>query len=170
MKKNRTVNTINLITRPADAEPGSQLWLYILISACFFLANCHGKTEQERSGQSTKFQQYYVRGEKLYSQHCSNCHQKNGTGLGRLYPPLATSDFMNNHFNDVVCLIRHGKKGELIVNGKSFNQTMPGIPALTNLEITEIVNYIYNTWDNKRGPSDISEISDILEKCPADKL
>ncbi|MEM6522979.1 MAG: c-type cytochrome, partial [Bacteroidota bacterium] len=32
-----------------------------------------------------------------YLQHCSSCHQKNGEGLARLYPPLADSDYLENN-------------------------------------------------------------------------
>ena len=49
-----------------------------------------------------KFDQYFVQGEKLYLQHCSNCHQKGGEGLGLLYPPVAASDYMENNFDNVL--------------------------------------------------------------------
>jgi mono/diheme cytochrome c family protein len=115
---------------------------------------------------STKFDQYYIQGEQLYIQHCSNCHQKNGKGLGLVYPPIDSSDYMDNHFNQVICLIRYGKSGELTVNGKQFNQAMPGIPTLTDLEIAEIGTYIYNTWSHERGLLEVTEASRILNSCP----
>jgi cytochrome c551 len=117
------------------------------------------------SSSSIKQQQYYVQGEQLYIKHCSNCHQKNGTGLGLLYPPLAKSDFVDQNFEAVVCLMRHGIDGELIVNGKSFNKSMPGIPLLTDLEIAEITTYLYNTWDHKRDSIELQEITNILNRC-----
>lgn len=101
----------------------------------------------------------------MYEKHCSNCHHKDGTGLGRVYPPLNTSDFMDNHYEEVICLIRFGKSGELFVNGKQFNQPMKGIPALSDLEIAEIATYIYNTWDHERGLLEVKEISKILDEC-----
>ena len=114
---------------------------------------------------SPKFNQYYVQGEKLYIKHCSNCHQVDGTGLGRVYPPLNTSDYMQNNFRDVICLIRHGKTGELIVNGQQFNQPMPGMPSLSDLEIAEIATYIYNTWSHERGIVEVKEATAVLTDC-----
>lgn len=114
---------------------------------------------------SAKFKQYYVHGEQLYTKHCSNCHQADGSGLGRVYPPLDTSDYMQKNFIDVICLMRHGKTGELIVNGKSFNQAMPGVPSLTDLEIAEIATYIYNTWSHERGIVEVKEVSEMLSNC-----
>jgi hypothetical protein len=73
---------------------------------------------------------------------------------------------MKSHFKDVICLIRFGRKGELIVNGKQFNQPMPGLTTLSDLEIAEIATYIYNTWDHNRGLVDVKEVSKILAECP----
>lgn len=118
-----------------------------------------------RTSGDVKFQQYYVQGEQLYIRHCSNCHQKDGTGLGKLYPPLNKSDFMDNSVEEVICLIRNGRDGELKVNGVTYNQPMPPIPTLSDLEIAEISTYIYNTWEHSRGIVDVTTASRILQQC-----
>jgi cytochrome c551 len=112
-----------------------------------------------------KFRQYYVQGEQLYVKNCSNCHQKNGKGLGLVYPPVDQSDYIDKNFEAVLCLMKYGTKGELIVNGKTFNQPMPGIPTLTDLEIAEIATYLYNNWDRKHGLIDVKEVTPLIEKC-----
>lgn len=129
------------------------------------LLSCSTKSDTQQFPDSNKFKQYYIKGEQLYLQHCSNCHQKNGTGLGLVYPPLHTSDYMTNNMKEVICLIKNGKAGELIVNGKSFNQRMPGIPTLSDLEIAEITTYIYNTWSHQHGIIEVQEVSTTLRAC-----
>lgn len=129
------------------------------------IVSCSSKSESTDKG-SVKFKQYYIQGEKLYILHCSNCHQKNGKGLGLVYPPLDSSDYMTNHFKEVLCLMRHGKSGELVVNGKAFNQPMQGIPSLSDLEIAEIATYIYNTWSHNRGLVEVKTASATLGTCP----
>jgi cytochrome c551 len=143
------------------------VWFIVVISS-FVLAGCgrHNTGDQNSNTTDQKFQQYYFQGEKLYAKHCSNCHQLNGKGLGRVYPPLDSSDFIHHNFEAVVCLIRNGKTGELIVNGKNFNQTMKGISELTNLEVAEITTYLYNTWGRHRGLTDETEAGRILNTCP----
>jgi cytochrome c551 len=131
----------------------------------FFLIDCNPKKENENQITDIKSQQYFVRGEKLYFKYCANCHQKNGAGLGRIYPPLNKSDYMDNSFEEVLCLLRHGKKGELIVNGVNFNQPMPGIPTLTDLEVAELATYIYNSWDHHKGSVNLQEVSRTLNSC-----
>ncbi|MBX2915114.1 MAG: cytochrome c [Cyclobacteriaceae bacterium] len=112
-----------------------------------------------------KFQQYYAEGEVLYQQHCANCHQADGSGLGKLYPPLAKSDFLEKGPEAVLCLIKYGVEGEMIVNGITYNKAMPGIPSLTELEIAEIVTYILNSWGNTSEMVEVNQASLILDTC-----
>jgi cytochrome c551 len=127
------------------------LLLRYTLGFCLLAAACTKNRDSTADTSSIKFRQYYVQGEKLYQKHCSNCHQKDGTGLGLLYPPLAKSDYLEQNFDSVICLIRYGRSGPIIVNGKKFDQPMPPIPALGDLEIAEITTYIYNTWGNEPG-------------------
>jgi cytochrome c551 len=138
------------------------------LAILFLLLSCSQSADNKTT--SIKFNQYYVQGEQLYIQHCSNCHQKNGKGLGLIYPPVDTSDYMSTNFKEVICLIKNGKSGELIVNGKSYNQAMKGITSLTDLEIAEISTYIYNTWSHNNGIVDVKEVSAILAVCSKDSL
>src|SRR5688572_4753500 len=94
--------------------------IFTMLLSIFF-ASCSSKHSD-----SVKFQQYYVQGEQLYLKHCSNCHQANGAGLGLVYPPLNKSDFMEKNFEQVLCLMKYGVIGEIVVNGKTFVQPMPG--------------------------------------------
>ena len=161
--KDRIFISLRAITNAKLASTFSFLLLAFCIISC-----TEKKRNQNPDTGSTKFQQYYLQGQALYLNHCSNCHQTNGTGLGRVYPPLHESDFMDNHFEEVICLIRHGKKGEIIVNEKSYIQGMPGISALTDLEIAEIATYIYNTWNHSRGIVDVKQVSQVLNSCKDD--
>lgn len=110
-----------------------------------------------------------VQGEQLYLTHCANCHQVNGTGLAQLYPPLHPSDFVDKRFPEVVCLIRFGISGPMEVNQKIFNQPMPGIPQLSELEIAEILTYIYNSNGREKGLIEIRQIGVLLDSCKNQK-
>ena len=137
------------------------------VQTALLLACTHSKTDTPKTlpDGSPKFQQYYVHGEELYQRYCSNCHQKNGTGLARLYPPVAASDYVDKNKDAVICLIRSGKSGPLIVNGISFNKVMQPIPALTDIEIAEIATYLYNTWNRHEGIVEVQRVSKVLTSC-----
>lgn len=154
-----------------DNNPGNNR--AIIYSAIFLLivsAGCVNKKPSDNPERSVKFDQYFVQGKQLYIKNCSNCHQKEGTGLGLIYPPLKNSDYLLQNRNDVICLIRNGKSGELIVNGKNFNMAMPAMPSLTDLEIAEITTYIYNEWGHGEGLIDVNEVTAILTKCDSSKV
>jgi cytochrome c551 len=137
----------------------NRLWTidYGLLLSSFIFLSCSSK--------SAKYQQYYAQGQVLYEKNCSNCHQKNGKGLGLLYPPLAASDYFEKNFSASLCLMKHGTKGEIVVNGKEFNKPMPGVPSLTELEIAEIATYINNSWGREQGIVEINQVTIALNKC-----
>lgn len=137
----------------------------VFIAALSIFITFFSCTSNKKSGESVKLQQYYVEGEQLYLAHCSNCHQKSGAGLGLLYPPLNESDYMEQNLDEVICLIKNGKSGELMVNKKTYNQPMPGVPTLTNLEIAEIATYIYNTWSHENGLIELKQVTQVILKC-----
>lgn len=136
------------------------VWNVVLIIATaqvVYLQSCQTR--------DARFSQYYVQGQQLYVQYCSNCHQKDGTGLGLLYPPVSQSDFVDQRFSEVVCSMRMGLRGSIVVNGREYNQPMPGIPYLTDLEVAEITTYIYNTWGRNRGLVTVEEVQRVFATC-----
>jgi cytochrome c551 len=140
----------------------SSIEVFLIVSVLLF--SCTSGVENS-TAYSPKFQQYYVQGEILYKKHCSNCHQLNGKGLGRLYPPVDQSDFMDKNFEKVICIIKYGKQGSLFVNGVDYNMTMNGNPGMTELEVAEIATYIFNTWSNQKGLVDVRDVSHLLSTC-----
>jgi mono/diheme cytochrome c family protein len=132
------------------------------LCAVNFFESCSSK---EKSTDPIKLKQYTVQGEMLYAKYCANCHQKNGSGLGRVYPPVNQSDFIDNNFEKVVCIIKYGVQGELMVNGKVYNQAMPALPQLSDIEVAEIATYLYNNFGRDRGIVDVKQATKILEGC-----
>ena len=134
--------------------------ILLVITSCTFLS-CN----KAGSSDSVKFQQYYAQGENLFIANCSNCHQRSGEGLGLVYPPVNKSDYIDKKFPEVICLIRNGKRGAIMVNGQEYNQPMYGMSNVTDLEMAELATYIYNTWDHNRGIVEVNEIQKALESC-----
>jgi cytochrome c551 len=112
-----------------------------------------------------RLNQYMVQGKQLFLAHCSNCHQREGQGIGKLYPPLNPSDFVDNHFEKTICIIKNGMEGEITVNGTVYNMVMPSNKHLSDLEIAEITTYIYNSWGRERGLIGVKQVTEILSGC-----
>lgn len=130
----------------------------LLLAAYFVLSSCENK-------EKIRLEQYYIGGKLTYETNCANCHQKDGKGVGTLYPAIVGSDFLKNK-EQVICLIRNGTTEEMRVNGKVFHQPMPPNKRLLDLDIAELTTYIYNEWYNEKVVTETDSVHKILARCP----
>ncbi len=139
------------------------LFLFFIVA----LSSCLNGRKGDDSGIKDKktFHQYMVLGEKLYKTNCGNCHQDDGSGLRRLYPPLNNSDFLEKDKSEILCVIRYGKKGNLLVNGITFDQEMPVNDELTALDISAISTYVLSTFGKKSVLVTQDDIRNLNGKC-----
>ena len=130
------------------------LKVFLILVAVVSFTSC-------QSEEKIKLEQYYIGGKELYEQNCANCHQKDGKGFQNLYPPIAGSDYLKNK-EKVIYIIKNGLSGEIMVNGKKYNQPMPANNQLTNLDIAEVVTYIYNGWNGETKITEVKEVEKVL--------
>ena len=136
-----------------------------LILATFF-SSCITRTKPEGAiADKEKYRQYMASGKKLYEDNCANCHQSDGSGLRRLYPPLKNSDYFKNDRQKILCVIRYGMKGEIRVNGIPFNQEMPLNDQLVNLDLAEISTYVISTFGNVAELITPDDIGNLGRDC-----
>lgn len=107
----------------------------------------------------------YTQGERLYNVYCSNCHLNDGKGLRGLIPPLADADYLLHHITQLPCIIKHGVKGEIVVNGVTYNENMVGFPNLTEAEIANIANFISSKWGKKDYYISERGVREVLQTC-----
>lgn len=88
-------------------------------------------------------------GPALFAEHCASCHGAAGEGYRRLYPPLTGSRFLAAELEALPCIIRHGLRGEIVVDGQAFNQVMPGNPRLSTDEIARIISHMQSLWGDE---------------------
>ena len=110
-------------------------------------------------------QEPYQQGKVLYTTHCENCHMADGTGLGGNIPPLAGADYLASEQELISCIIRNGQAGQIVVNGVTYDEEMPGVPDLTDFQIANIINYINHAWGNDYGFVKVEDIRTELENC-----
>lgn len=105
------------------------------------------------------------RGHTLYQLHCQNCHMEEGQGLGGLIPPLAQSDYLSSHFEQIPCIMRYGQKGEIEVNGILYDHPMPGNESLSDEDLFQLMRFIYSTWGEEDKAFTRDQISEYVEGC-----
>lgn len=88
------------------------------------------------------------RGKSIYTAYCLSCHLDQGQGIEGIYPPLAQSDYLMADKERSVREVLYGVRGEIKVNGKRYNIEMTGFD-LTDNEVSDVLNYIRNSWGNK---------------------
>ena len=144
--------------------------IQLLLVTSLIATACGTKSTDESSNEmghndQVKMEQYVVAGEILYAQYCANCHQADGNGLAELYPPLNASDYLEENLESLPCIIKNGIQGEVVVNGVTYNQVMPGLGMLTDLEIAEISTFVANAWQNDMGFIGVKDVTDQLKNC-----
>lgn len=86
-------------------------------------------------------------GRKVYDTNCAACHQPNGEGIPRAFPPLAKSDFLNADKARAVKAVVHGLEGKIKVNGAEYDSVMPAW-SLSDDDVANVLTYVYGTWGN----------------------
>lgn len=99
--------------------------------------------------QTFSLPQSIERGKEAYTTYCQNCHQADGKGTPGVFPPLAKSDFLKKPVTAMIDNVLMGQNGEIVVNGQKYNAIMPAQNFLTDENISDILNYVKNSWGNK---------------------
>ncbi|GAA4462424.1 hypothetical protein GCM10023093_09000 [Nemorincola caseinilytica] len=95
-------------------------------------------------------------GEDIYKRACAQCHMAGGDGLPNVYPPLAGSDYLANREKTILQVIK-GSSGEMVVNGKTYNNTMPP-QQLNDEEVAAVLSYVYTNMGNTGTAVTIDEV------------
>ena len=93
-----------------------------------------------------------ARGERIYLDHCADCHGRNGEGAYPAYPPLArnltvVADVPSNPIHAV---ISGGYAPVTAGNPRPYGMP-PYFHVLNEREIADVVTYIRQAWDNDAG-------------------
>ncbi|MEQ1746974.1 MAG: cytochrome c [Saprospiraceae bacterium] len=119
----------------------------------FLLARCDPNTYQE--------------GERLYRVHCANCHLDEGQGLGALIPPLVgADDYLQTNRDRLPCILKYGLQDTITVRDIRYAEAMPGVPTLSAVQITNILNFVNTNWGNQLPVYQLDEVRHMLGNCP----
>ncbi|MFN7120037.1 MAG: efflux RND transporter permease subunit, partial [Saprospiraceae bacterium] len=100
------------------------------------------------------------RGKEVYTTYCVACHQADGKGLDKVFPPLAKSDYLMADKKRSIKQVIHGATEPITVNGVKYTTPMMGFPSLTDQEVADVLNYVRNSWGNK-GDKDIVKPEEV---------
>ena len=88
-------------------------------------------------------------GEKLYRSACIACHEADGSGAPRIYPPLpGNANLQSADPSSTLRVILDG--AETVTTARAPNKgSMPAYAAkMSDQQIADVTNYIRNSWGN----------------------
>ena len=87
-------------------------------------------------------------GEKIYRGACISCHEADGSGAPRIYPPLPGNALLQS--GDPSSTLRIILDGaQTVTTPRAPNAgSMPAYPKLSDQEIADVATYIRNAWGN----------------------
>lgn len=104
-------------------------------------------------------------GKKIYDNHCLQCHQEAGKGVGKLIPPI-DKDFLQVNSSQLGCIIKHGLNKEITVRGIKYNSNMPENDRLSDFDIVNLLNYMnVEFMDGSQSKFNIEQLRIDLKEC-----
>jgi mono/diheme cytochrome c family protein len=89
-----------------------------------------------------------VDGAQIFADVCAACHQPNGEGKGKDFPPLAGNPDIFLAPDFPVKIVLYGIEGPIETEGRKFENVMPPFDFLSDEEISAVINYIRSQWGN----------------------
>jgi len=107
------------------------------------------------------------KGKQVFLQTCFVCHQPDGRGIPEQIPPLAGSDFLMNAANRerIIRGVLVGQSDEMIVNGKTYKNTMTPLNYLTDEQIADVLTYVRNNWGNSGDAVTPAEVGKLRKEA-----
>ena len=104
-------------------------------------------------------------GRKLYNNHCLQCHQEEGKGVGKLIPPI-DKEYLLSNTSKLGCIIKNGFSEEITIQGVKYKENMPGNDRLSDFDIVNLLNYInQKNGDGNPKKFNIENLRIDLKKC-----
>ncbi|MCP1727712.1 mono/diheme cytochrome c family protein [Natronospira proteinivora] len=119
----------------------------------FLLACDQQQEELEATVDEAIEESPYPQGAALYERQCRACHQMDGSGHGRAFPPLA--DHVPKLLKAeggreyLIQLTLYGLGGEIQVLGEQYSGVMPGFRRMSDEQVAALLNHVSYAWEGK---------------------
>lgn len=139
---------LTMIVAACSNEPSSSI---SIANSQLYLASAQQKPVQK----STKPDE----GKAVFEKYCLMCHQKDGSGVPPMYPPVKKSDWVTGDKKRLVKILLNGLQGEITVSGETYSAAMPKQDFLTNRQIAQVLTYVRQNFGNK---ADSVKVKDVM--------
>ncbi|WP_339904090.1 c-type cytochrome [uncultured Cyclobacterium sp.] len=103
-------------------------------------------------------------GKKVYNTYCSPCHQRDGKGAKGRIPELSNTDWVTGDKSRLIEIVLNGLEGEIEVNEELYDNIMPAHQFLTDEQISKVLTFIRQNFDNNASAVSKEEVAKIRAK------
>jgi mono/diheme cytochrome c family protein len=104
---------------------------------------------------------WMAKGQGVYNANCAACHQPDGAGITGVFPPLASSDFLESDREAVIAAVLFGLSGPITVNGVDYSGVMPSMGYLPDADLAAVLTYVFGSWGNDGAAVSVEEIAAV---------
>jgi mono/diheme cytochrome c family protein len=104
-------------------------------------------------------------GRARFESYCAGCHLNEGPWMRGEAPPLENSSWVSGPEERLIRIAMHGLRGLIEVDGRRYNQEMPGIGAvLSDGEIAALLSHVRGRFGG--GPVSTGSVARIRAAHP----
>lgn len=124
--------------------------LYILMILAFIFESCGVDNSK---------------GSVLFNRNCANCHGQQAEGFKNLYPEINEESRINKNLDYLPCIIRYGIHEHHPLNNQKYSLSMFGNDQLSDIDITNIRNYVVKKFLKKSDYKSLNQVQLVLGNC-----
>ena len=104
-------------------------------------------------------------GEKLYKGSCIACHELDGSGAPRIYPPLpGNANLQSANPASAIKIVLDGAETITTKRAPNTGSMPPYADKLSDQEVADLVTYIRNAWGNAAPAVTADEVAKLRKK------
>jgi len=100
-------------------------------------------------------------GQEIYTQYCAQCHQADGNGIERAFPPLRGTDWVNGDKGRLIRLVLYGMSGPIEVNGERYNNAMTPHGFLSDEQVAAVLTFVRSSFENTADAVTADEVTRV---------
>jgi mono/diheme cytochrome c family protein len=109
-------------------------------------------------------------GEKLYRGSCVACHEIDGSGAPRIYPPLpGNANLQSADPASAIKIVLDGAETITTARAPNTGSMPPYASKMSDQDVADVVTYIRNAWGNAAPPVEAGSVQSMrksLERSP----
>jgi mono/diheme cytochrome c family protein len=99
-------------------------------------------------------------GEKLYKGSCVGCHELDGSGAPRIYPPLpANANLQSVDPSSAIRIVLDGAETITTPRAPNTGSMPPYAAKMSDQEVADVVTYVRNAWGNAAPAVTAAEVT-----------